>query len=284
MQLGRATDYIENGLVTEMVEKSVNDLSQAKIMIGVPTAGYAKRDDFYDYFHMLQLPSNTMSAFARGQSPARNRNTIIEQALEQNCTHILFLDDDIAFQPDLLLRLLNHNKDIVCGLQYMRNYPHYPLIFDTVDEKGRCFHHFLSDNESGLIEIVAAGLGCVLIKTSVFYELMNQKLDIDQHGIAKRFIRLGELDSDHWCDDLGFWMKVRQAGFKLFCDLDTLVGHNVDCTVWPEKLNGIWHSSYDTKGSQKVGTPQMRLISHDQQSGVRQVTNDLNQVSELVKV
>jgi organic radical activating enzyme len=230
----RATDYIANGALSNM-----------KILIGVPTSEMARRADFYDYFNMLNKPDGTMMTFAHGQSPARNRNLIIDQALENDCTHILFIDDDTAFKPNMLSQLLAHDKDIVTGLYLMRNYPHQPIIFDYADEEGRCTHHWLHDGKKGLVEIVASGLGACLIKTDVF------------RALDKPYVRLGELEKDHWCDDIGFFRRVREAGFKLYCDLDCLVGHMASVTVWPNPIDGKWMTSYESNGEASVSFPQV---------------------------
>jgi hypothetical protein len=211
-----------------------------KIMIAVPTAEFARQAIFYDYFNALIKPDGTIASFSHGQSPARNRNLMIKQAIEYECSHILFLDDDLAFKPDLLMNLLQHDVEIVTGLYLMRNFPHQPIIFEFVDDNGACIHHFLSHNEKGLVPIVACGLGACLVKTDVFNHLEYP------------WIRLGELDKDHWTDDLGFFKRVREAGFSIHCDLDTVVGHMATVTIWPENVNGIWHTKYDTAGTGQV--------------------------------
>ena len=213
------------------------------VLIGVPTAGYSRNDSFYDYFNLLDKPSGTAITFARGQSPARNRNLIIDQAILNDFTHILFIDDDIAFRPDLLSRLMTHNVEIVTALYLMRNFPHQPIIFDHADEQGRCRHHYPAENESGLIPIVACGLGACLIKTEIFKFL------------EKPYIRLGELEKDHWCDDIGFFKRVRAASFPIFCDLDTPVGHMSNIIVNPVKEDGKWFVTYDTNGTGKITIP-----------------------------
>lgn len=215
-------------------------------MIGVPTAEYARRADFYDYFNMLQKPNLTPVVFAHGQSPARGRNLIIRQALELNCSHILFLDDDVAFKPDMLMKLLSHDVDIVTGLYLMRNYPHKPIIFSVADADGRCINHYPKDSESGLIEVVACGLGACLIKSEIFRKL------------EEPWIRLGELELDHWCDDIGFFRRVRMAGFKIHCDLDVTVGHMASATIWPERVDGQWRVTYHTNGIGSVQFPAIR--------------------------
>src|SRR5688572_144293 len=206
----RATDYISNGEITKMTE--------AKIFIAVPTKGMTANDHFYDFYNMLERPEGTIQTFARGQSPARNRNIMIQQALDHNATHILFLDDDTAPPPDLLRRLYAYNKDVITALYLMRNFPHQPIIFDYTNEKGECRWHEILDEKPGLIEIFNCGLGACLIKTDVFRKMSELGLATDHKGVTGKWIRLGEAESDHWCDDVSFFNRVRSAGFKLFCD------------------------------------------------------------------
>lgn len=212
----------------------------SKVLIGVATAEFARRADFYDYFNAFQKPENSICTFAHGQSPARNRNLIIEQALNLGCTHVFFMDDDVILPFDALTRLLTHDKDIVSGLYLMRNYPHKPIAFDTYDDAGRC-HHLDIQNKSGLIEVCATGLGCLLIKTDVFRQL------------EKPWIRMGELESDTWCDDLGFYKRAREAGYTGWLDTDVCVGHILSAILKPVFANGVWNFSYDTGGTGIIG-------------------------------
>lgn len=220
---------------------------ETKVMIAVPTAEMARRADFYDYYNRMIKPIGTILINAHGQSPARNRNVMIKEGIKHECTHIMFLDDDVAFQPDLLMRLLAHEKDIVGGLYFMRSHPHKPIIFDYADEQGRCRNHLLEHDEKGLIEVVAMGLGCCVIKVDVF------------KNMEEPWIRLGELEPDHWCDDLGFFKRARDKGYKIFCDLDAMVGHMAQVTIWPTKTDGKWYSTYDTNGSATASLPQLTV-------------------------
>lgn len=216
-----------------------------KVLIGVITGEYARRADFYDYYNLLIKPNNTFSLFCHDRSPAKGRNLIIEQAFIYDCTHILFIDDDMAYKPESLNQLLEHDLDIVTGLYLSRAYPHQPLIFDCADEDGRCLYSYLNANEPRLKEVVAAGLGYCLIKTDVFRKL------------EKPWVRLGEIDSQEWCDDIGFFKRVREAGFKIFCDMECLVGHMGTMVIWPQKKDGLWYTGYDTSGRGMISTPQI---------------------------
>lgn len=211
-----------------------------KIMIAIPTAGFSRNDSFYDHLAIMYKPEGSVQSFARGQSPARGRNMLIQQAINHNCTHILFLDDDVSVKPDLIENLSRHDKDVVTALYLMRNFPHRPIIFDETLSDGSAKWHHLSDDETGLIEIVACGLGACLIKIEVF------------KALEQPWIRLGELEKDHWCDDIGFFRRVKLAGFRIYCDLDVQVGHMLQATVWPDRQNCKWLTTYDTKGSGTV--------------------------------
>ena len=203
-----------------------------RVLVGVPTAEYARRAAFYDYYHSLQLPMGTLATFVHGQSIANNRNLIVKQALENGCSHVFFLDDDVAFKPDTLIKLLCHNVDIVTGLMLMRDHPHKPLIFSKFTEERSAEHIFLN-GQSGLIPIAASGLGCCLIKCKVFSKL------------EEPFFRFAEVDKDGLSEDLGFFKRVQELGLQHHCDLSVTVGHMTSVTVWPKQEEKSWATNYE---------------------------------------
>lgn len=225
-----------------------------KVLIATPTPGYAKFDSFYDYHMLIDKPEGAAVTFARGQSPARNRNMMIAQAIEHDFTHVLFLDDDTAPPKDIITKLLAHDLDMVTGLYFMRSYPHQPIIFDWNDDKGGAVWHLLSEGETGLIPVYTAGLGAALIKTSVF-KTMKELGYTFQTPMGAAWITLGELEPDHWCDDIAFFKRANKAGFKLFCDLTCISGHAATAVVYPRYVDGKWFITYDTRGTQSVTFP-----------------------------
>lgn len=231
--------------------------SGTKLLIGYPTLEFSRQAMFYDHINALSKPEGTIVTTTHGQSPARGRNMIIQEALRNECTHVMFFDDDLAFAPNTMMNLLAHDVDMVTGLYLMRNHPHQPIIFDIAQHDGKCTHHYLDDNAKGLVEIVAAGLGACLIKTEVFVKMRDE----DTHYksmVPYPWVRLGELEIDHWCDDIGFFRRATRAGFKLFCDLETPIGHMGTCTFWPNRINGVWHTAYDTAGREVINAPQIK--------------------------
>lgn len=217
-----------------------------KVLIGVITGEYARRADFYDYYNLLIKPEGTSVIFCHDRSPAHGRNLIIQAALDNDCTHILFIDDDMAYKPESLVKLLEHDVDVVSGLYLSRAYPHAPLVFDLADDKGACFPMYLMGGESRLKRIEAAGFGFLLIKTEVFKRL------------EKPWVRLGELNPEEWCDDIGFFDRLRKANIVSFVDTQVRVGHMSTMIIWPEQdAEGKWHSMYDTNGQGGINIPQI---------------------------
>lgn len=261
--VGRATDYIANG---------VPHMDQKQILIGIPTAENLRDARFIDGFLMLQKPENTVQAFCHGQSPARNRNMIIRQALKVgNISHILFIDDDVVPPPDGLQRLLKHDLDVVSGLYLMRNFPHKAIMFDWSDDNGRCRWMF-PPKESGLVEIVNCGLGFCLIKLEVFQKMIDAGVTVPNYGMSEDgksntiehcWVTLGSQDPDHWCDDIGFFQRVKKAGIKIHCDLDVKCSHIASVVLTPFVKDGVWHTSYNTNGEGNVEFPMPQYVPLD---------------------
>jgi hypothetical protein len=108
---------------------------------------------------------------------------------------------------------------------------------------------FLTPKRKGLVEAVNCGFGFVLMKVEIFKKM------------PKPWVRLGELVLDEWCDDVGFFNRVRAAGFKIYCDLDIRLGHMINLTLWPGQENGVWTSVYETGTGEKFSFPQITKLT-----------------------
>ena len=228
--------------------------SASKVLIGIATAGYTRFSQFFDHITNLQKPDGTAVAFSHGQSPAQTRNAMIREAVTKGYSHVFLVDDDVLLPPDALVKLLAHDLDIVTGLYFLRRWPHQPVIFDHVDERGWAKWGMLSKGQNGLIEIQNAGLGCVLIKTEVFKNL------------EEPYVQIGQMDKEGWCDDIYFFNRVRALGFKMHCDLTVRAGHAGQLIVWPtQDKDGNWFTIYDTQGAQAIQINQLTMAEYEGQ-------------------
>lgn len=227
-----------------------------KVMIGVSTAGYLRNASFLEYFAAVQRPVDSIGAFVHGQSPARGRNHLFQLALEQECTHILLLDDDVCPPADIIARLMRHDKDIVTGVLLKRDFPHTPILFHTSLPDGKCGVQFLNElSEEGLIPIKNCGLGCVLIKTEVLKKLLPFNVKQTDATAPPAWVTLGEAVPDHWCDDTVFFNRCTELGIEMFCDLSVKVGHMGQVTIWPRYEDGKWLTVYDVGGKDNIKFP-----------------------------
>jgi len=115
-----------------------------------------------------------------GSVIAESRTALVKEALQENPTHLLWLDSDIHFPPSVFEKLVKHGKDIVAA-QYSTRYAPYQTVAFTDPNDMNC----RLDASHGLHKIWAVGMGCMLVKSNVFDELpkpwfaheYNKKLD-----------------------------------------------------------------------------------------------------------
>lgn len=171
----------------------------------------------------------TMAHVQTDRSPvASARNDLVRKALSIKPDHILFVDSDMVFPPDALLRLLKHDRSVVATAYPMR-IPPYESTFAPVDPNCDRF---------GLQRAKCFGFGMVLIKPAVFEELSAPWFTHQwrvQSAVAPDNID-GEVS-----EDVGFCQRAMAAGIELWADLDLSyeMGHITDNIVMvprPEAL------------------------------------------------
>src|SRR5574341_2305098 len=77
----------------------------------------------------LQVPKGTKYAHATSCNPARNTNNLIKMMLEQpEMEWLWIMCDDHCFESDCLMRLLEHDKDMIMPLCTRRLFPYDPVV------------------------------------------------------------------------------------------------------------------------------------------------------------
>ena len=119
----------------------------------------------------------------------RARNSLAKDFLESDCSHLMFIDADIGFNPQDIVRMIHADKDIVCGI-----YPKKEINWVDVAEAVKkgvppqelanytgSFVVNLVNNEKSLegnfyepLEIANGGTGFMLIKREVFEGLIGK--------------------------------------------------------------------------------------------------------------
>ena len=183
-------------------------------MIGWTTRHYTKEGAIDDL--ALHMVSGTYVHTARQQ--------LLVNAMQEGADYILFLDSDMRFPKDTLVRLLSHSKGMV-GCNYpRRTVPPEPVAIKTstgVDEDGNKVPGTLLqtlEDSTGLEEVEALGFGCVLVHKSVF-AAMAQIHDPREKGPFWFFEFLPEIPT-HVGEDVYFCRLARKAGATIYVDHD----------------------------------------------------------------
>ena len=171
---------------------------------------------------LSNAPQGSGCIVAMGVDPAGNSNQLCRRTTGD---WLWIMGDDHSFGPDLLPRLLSHNVDVVVPHCLKRNPPWAPVVYSHQDEDGWYVSADLP--AEGLTQIHAAGSAGMLIRRYVL-----DAIDDPWFTPTKGSVGLNE--------DLGFCEKVREAGFKIYCDPGAVLGHISHYTVWPHYRDGQW--------------------------------------------
>jgi hypothetical protein len=168
---------------------------------------------------IAHLPMGSNARYARGVDVSGNCNSIIRDFVGE---WVWMMGDDHYFAPDILLRLLEHDVDVVVPHCLKRTPPWPAVVYSHQDEDG--WYHTAKLPKEGLTEIYAAGSAGMLIRRRVLEALEDP------------WFRPAP-DAEGLNEDLYFCQKVREAGFKIYCDPAIPLGHIATYNIFPK-----WHN------------------------------------------
>jgi len=148
--------------------------------------------------------------FVCGSVIANLRTSLTKQALEAGATHILWLDSDMAFPSTIIDKLYSHNKEIVAAQYSTRYKPYRTVAFTDPDNMEARL-----DASSGLHEVWAVGMGCMLVDADVYKRLPKPWFAHEYNKILDNYS--GE--------DIYFCNQAMHHGIQVFVDADIKVTH-----------------------------------------------------------
>ena len=181
-------------------------------MIGIPMSSEMCHRKFMQSLLSLQYPANAeidINIVSGYQLPFA-RNKIVQDALKKNCDYLFFIDADMVFPHDSLIKLLKHDVDIVNALAFRRIAPYYPCIFKWDAEK-KCYETIdYSGNPRGLLSVDATGMPCILINLDIFRKMTPPYYYYRDHLFSS---------------DLTFCENVKKLGYSIWVDTSLQIGH-----------------------------------------------------------
>lgn len=184
-----------------------------KILIAVPCLDMVYAE-FVNHLNKLEMPCKCDVVLLPGALIYSARDKLAEMACKENYDYILFVDSDMILPTNTIAKLLSHNKDIVSGLYFKRRPNYEPVIYTNV--KMRLLEPAsaepIMDYGEGLIEVEGCGMGCCLINTKVFKDILST-----DYSCFEPLPQLGE--------DFAFCVRARNKGYTIYCDTDLKCGH-----------------------------------------------------------
>jgi len=167
-------------------------------------------------YHTMNTNDAVSLKISQGTLIANQRAELSLDAMQENCSHVLFVDSDMRFPQDMIGRLLKHDLDIVATNCARRRMPTGPTAQLYKDNGDRELVWTMPDS-TGLQEVGSVGMGVMLIKANVFAALSEPWFETPWRHDKRGYI--GE--------DVFFCQKAAAAGFKIHIDHDVSkeIGH-----------------------------------------------------------
>ena len=186
-----------------------------KVLIGIPCMATVHTKTAFSLFNLKRPEGVEVELVMEVNGEvARCRNLLAERAVKGGFTHILFIDSDMKFNPDILEKMLAHDTDIVGVMYHQRRLPLrnnlMPLNVEEIKGQNKTVEFQVNED---LFEVNWVGTGIMLVKTDVFKKL------------ATPWFTFIHSDEEYVGEDVYFCRKAREAGYKIYVDASVAVRH-----------------------------------------------------------
>jgi len=161
------------------------------------------------------------------------RNRIVAEIFRQDkhdWDSIVWIDADISWQPEDLLKLALHDEDVVCGTYRKKIHEACHFTIKLIPGKE-------TPDERGLIEVEATGTGFLRVSRNAMQDLLaSEKMSYTEkltHADStpvmmeiKNLFESGNKNGEMLSEDFFFCSKLRERGYKIMLDTKIDLGHD----------------------------------------------------------
>lgn len=141
----------------------------------------------------------------RASMLSQSRESLLQEAIDRECTHMLLLDSDMTFPDDTAHQLFKHNRTYV-GANYVRKtIPSSPV---TAALGGGLT--FTDPDSTGIEEVLHIGMGVALLRLSDVKDIPSPRFTMEWNP---------ELDC-YSGEDVFFCGKLAEHGVPVYVDHD----------------------------------------------------------------
>ncbi len=161
--------------------------------------------------HEVEIANGTLVYLARDRLASR--------AMNEDFTHILFIDSDMVFDENIVETLTFCEKDFVCGAFQSRRPDYGKCVYSSLEPLERV-------KEWGANPFRAAGCGMAL--TLISAEILKEV-----QGKHKTCFSPEMIHGVKFGEDLAFCWRAKEAGAQLWCEPTARAGHIAHVPIWP---------------------------------------------------
>lgn len=173
------------------------------------------------------------------------RNSMVREFLKTDATDFVFIDADVGFRPEDMLKLVSVDRDVNAGV--------YPKKEDVEDFPILPLPGELWADKDGLVEVEGVPTGFLRIKRHVFEKLAAKAQSFigqagdptPYHVIFERTIIGGKRRSG----DYAFCYKAREAGFSIYVDPEMEFTHT-GAKTWQGSLGRFWKRKHGVEATE----------------------------------
>ena len=254
-------------MATKQVSLSVDEIRKNKFFIATPCYGGQLNEPYFrsvikmmTFFNGHQIPL-AFGTIANESLVTRARNVLVAYFLASDYTHLMFIDADIEFQTEDILKLYAHKKDVVVGA-----YPKKGVAWDKIrsnltdpankdkELSDRDMASFGSDYainfkfvdketktigvENGLIKLHDAGTGFMMISREAILKMIkaypelkyNNDVNINNADLKDHFYALFDtmidpVDRRYLSEDYTFCRRWQEIGGDVWLDPSISLNH-----------------------------------------------------------
>ena len=176
------------------------------------------------------------------------RNYLTSVFLTTKYQYLLFIDSDVEFEPEAVMRMMVAKKNIICTPYRVKAEQLEKHIY-TVEFKNPKNIPFL---HGGLVEIEAGPTGLMLIERTVFERIIKNHPELkikneaipnagDSHKFYYNFFDFGFNDGYAMGEDVSFCKLARGNDFTIYANTESTTSHHGSYTwegKFKESLNG----------------------------------------------
>lgn len=177
----------------------------------------------------------------------RARNIAVARFYQKtDCTHFMFIDADIHFDPEAVIRLLKSGHDVSCAA-----YPKKTIMWNQADTAIKAgdkrdpnkivsslvmnFRYPNTPVVDGFAEVLDGPTGFLVIKREVFTRMFeaypelncvndHQNRDLESY-CAVFDCMIDPVNRRYLSEDYAFCRRWQQMGGKIYADVTTVLGH-----------------------------------------------------------